>query len=79
MTNLTGPVFNMALSEGVLPPDHEYCEAVKQIKTMADFSKWEGSEAYEVLYCVFLAAALSLEVVCSVSFFSRNTWASSRL
>lgn len=38
----------MALPELVLSPDHEFCEAQKQIKTIGDFSKWEGSEAYQV-------------------------------
>jgi hypothetical protein len=35
--------------EGVLPPDHVYVEATKQVKGIEDMPLWENSEAYQVL------------------------------
>jgi len=32
----------------VLPPDHVYVEAIKQVKGVEDMHKWEHSEAYQV-------------------------------
>jgi len=38
----------MSTNEGVLPPDHLYVVASKQIKGVEDMPKWEHSEAYQV-------------------------------
>ena len=35
----------------VLPPDHVYVEATKQVKGVEDMPKWENSEAYQVSGC----------------------------
>ena len=38
----------MSTPSEVLPPDHAYVVASKQIKGIEDMTKWEHSEAYQV-------------------------------